>query len=919
MLPLFDSQPQLPLAEMVGNALADGAVVVTANARSARALTFQYAEQQRAKGVEMWPSPAIFDWDSWLGQLWQQLSAVDPDLPLLLTPWQERALWKIVQQVDAPLVVSLEGIASLAQSAYALLSNFRLQGERNSTWLETDAEHFRRWAKTFDQRCRDRKWTSRSDLVPLLSGAARAGKLSLPRQILLVGFDRFTPAQQIFLQNLRESGVIADDSPAAAPEATSRKLVVANDLREELLACASWCREKILANPVIRIGVIAPDAGSIRAEAERAFRTVLMPQSFDLAAEDQPMPFEFSLGVPLANVPVIRAALLLLRWITQPLPEEDISWLLLSGYLHVEASEREALARFDFRQRDSGALSPEAKLETFMSSRVPASFAARMRKLLETARVDGAFDGSGTYTQWADLAEPLLQAAAWPGYRTPDSVQFQAQRRWQRLLDEVTLLDFAGRGISFTAFAQALEKHAQEMIFTPESHHAPVQIMGALESSGQSFDAIWFLGADDSQWPLTGKPHPLIPAWLQRSARMPHCDVATDTELARVVTQRIVESAPECVFSYARQNKEGELRPSPLLANFFDEPRNAEAASSLHEQSNIANELPNGSGLEVLVLRSETISWPVELSAGGADTLKRQAACPFQAFAARRLQARPLNRTEWGLDAAQRGNLLHKIIENVWSPETPEPWRMTSLDDLKHMIAIQQLDAALQYHIENAFRDLVRDHGGDVWMGAYLESERTRLLTRLREWMLYEAKRHSFTVEKREEKLLDVSVGALKLNLRADRIDELNDGSHLLIDYKTGDVSVSQWQGVRPDEPQLPLYAAYGNIERLSGLLFAQIRAGQTGFVGRVANAPQTLLADTAALRSLTSQPYDESMRDQWEAALLQLAEEFLRGEASVDPKRGAKTCQYCDFPGLCRIAETERVSGITDAGGDDE
>jgi RecB family exonuclease len=212
----------------------------------------------------------------------------------------------------------------------------------------------------------------------------------------------------------------------------------------------------------------------------------------------------------------------------------------------------------------------------------------------------------------------------------------------------------------------------------------------------------------------------------------------------------------------------------------------------------------------------------------------------------------------------------------------------------------------------------VKEHAGDSWMQAYLESEQRRLLVRLNEWMSHEMKRQPFHVEKREEKLADVSVGALKLNLRADRIDALKDGSHLLIDYKTGEVALSQWQGERPDEPQLPLYAAYGNIEDVSGLLFAQIRAGQTGFVGRVADA-QNFSTDAAEIRSLANQPYDESMRDHWQDALLQLATEFLEGEASVDPKHSAKTCRYCQFPGLCRVAETERVPGIGDAEGDDE
>jgi hypothetical protein len=46
-------------------------------------------------------------------------------------------------------------------------------------------------------------------------------------------------------------------------------------------------------------------------------------------------------------------------------------------------------------------------------------------------------------------------------------------------------------------------------------------------------------------------------------------------------------------------------------------------------------------------------------------------------------------------------------------------------------------------------------------------------------------------------------------SLRLDRIDRLNDGSLLVIDYKTGDVSPKSWDLPRPDDVQLPLYAGF--------------------------------------------------------------------------------------------------------------
>ncbi|HTV16602.1 MAG TPA: hypothetical protein VME68_17915, partial [Acidobacteriaceae bacterium] len=53
----------------------------------------------------------------------------------------------------------------------------------------------------------------------------------------------------------------------------------------------------------------------------------------------------------------------------------------------------------------------------------------------------------------------------------------------------------------------------------------------------------------------------------------------------------------------------------------------------------------------------------------------------------------------------------------------------------------------------------------------------------------------------------------------------------------------------------------------------------------------------------LVREPYSASMRDDWARVLARIAEQFLAGEASVDP-REPSVCKYCDFPGLCRKAE---------------
>ncbi|MBV8113563.1 MAG: PD-(D/E)XK nuclease family protein, partial [Silvibacterium sp.] len=908
----------------IESAFENGATILTANVRAARWLRREYALRQREAGRRVWASPPIEDWDTWVLRLWQAHSMGQPDAPVLLTSLQERSVWTRMQREDAKLLVSPEAMAALAEEAYRLLCDYEAHEERKHAWGQTDAERFRQWAAAFDRECAKQGWVSRARVERLV--AENVAGLPLPEHIVMVGFDRITPANRRLLAALEEQGVkvqiCARDSAETAP-----RLVRASDLRDEITACAHWLRGLLDENPLfeanaaMRVGVIVPELRSVRCEIERIFRRVLMPETDDVFASSARMPFEFSLGQPLGEVPVIRAALLLLRWAAEPLNEEQVSWLLLSGYLSqstelraqstsiyraqgMDSSQRRqerkafttedtesteetgeskeegtaglstaaapqpplgmtameeylALARFDAELRNSGSLSLEISLRNVLREmrRFPAlaNVQARLEGLQKMAAVNHIHEEERTPGRWVDLAQVLLTDVGWRGADRRNEIDFQARARWERLLDEIALLDFDGRRVSYRDFLETLEMQAGETIFAAESHGAPVQVMGALEASGQGFDAVWFLGADDQAWPARGRMHPLLPNELQKRTGMPHASTEDDWDLARAVTERIASSvllptlsqktrkngAPGAthskpkpgfewgthnfvVFSHAERNKDGELRPSPLIEQIAPGGR-WESSAELLTEIGAGPDRPEPMRLDEIRDASGTIAWPGEECAGGASVLRDQAACPFRAFAAKRLNAEPLNRGDWGLSAMERGALLHEVMERLWSPETGA---LHTLADLQAAIAEDRLGTVVGKVIGEVFAPLVKEHSSDAWMAAYLASEKRRLAKLLDKWLReHEAKRVPFTVEATEKKLDDVSVGGLKLRLRADRIDVLENEQRLLLDYKTGlNVSTKGWDGDRPDEPQLPLYAIFGNVEDVCGVLFARIR-----------------------------------------------------------------------------------------------
>ncbi len=879
----------MTLASNLSAALQRGATIVAANSRAARALQLQFAASQRAAGHTVWPAPAIFDWESFLRDLYRDYTFAHPSAPMLLAPLQEQTLWTRIQRDDNLIVLSLDATAALASDAWHLLSSFNAHASRRTSWSPasdpTDAERFRHWAASFERICAQENWLSPAQLAPLL---AHAEDLTLPPELCLVGFDRINPAQRDFLESLKARNVAIQEI-ALPPQDSQRTWIAAPDLRAEISACAAWARDLLVENPAGRIGVIVPNIDSLRGPIDRIFRSVLMPASEDIRQPSTPMPWEFSLGQPLADVPAIRAALLLLRWIANPLPEEEISWLLLSGFLFGTDSIPLAIARFDAGQRRAPLLTPERTLSAYANSLPPDSafqaVRAALTALQQAITANRVLDQSRPPSVWTDLVNHLLDRAARPGQRPADSVAFQAMQRWQRLLDDLALLDFDGTHYSWSDFLDHLDAHARETIFAPESHDAPIQIMGPFESSGQQFDALWFLRTDDATWPQRGRFHPLLPAAVQRQYALPHSTPEDDWNLARIVTNRLLASAPAIVFSYAQRDKDADLRPAPLIASLFQ--RAPELAATV-----IAAPAPVT--LDPIPDDATPLPWPHEQNAGGADVLKRQSACPFQAFATKRLAAEPLDSVEWGLDPAEKGKILHAILQSLFTG----PIRTHA--DLVTIIATHQLEPTLDRAIDAVLSEYAST---DPWLQSYLAAEKRRLMIRLTDWLALEATRHPFAVEACEQTLPNVHIGDLRLRLRADRIDRLADGSHLILDYKTGVASPSSWRDERPDEPQLPLYAAYGNVPNLSGVVFAKISAGKTGFDGRIRNAQAQLCSHIGAQTSMVKVPYTDAMRDEWAGVLRNLAEEFLAGESRVDP-REPKVCDQCGLHSLCRIAE---------------
>jgi len=881
------------LDEEIGAHLREGGAVVAASDRAARALRSSFHRARRAEGLGAWATPQISSWSAFVHAIWEQHS--DGSL-LPLDPNQERSLWEQIIAASGHPVSLLEPsrrrVATMAMRSHALLCSYapRYLNPRHRQGWDQDSASFSGWLAAFDELCARSGAISSARLAHEAVALLQANRQARP-SLLITGFDRLPPLHSTLFDAW---GPWRQVHPSG--EARSVQSFAAADPESEIGACARWCREHIAHAPDIKIVVIAPDVRAIRGDLERAL--------YREAVSEPSLRFEFSLGVPLIQTDAARSADMMLRWLAADLAENEIDWLFSSAYSATAATETAALLAGMRILRRRGLQQTQWSVTTFLEqtgiAKWPAPWTSRLRSA--QTRLAAAASRTQSPAEWTDLAFELLKILGWPGESAPSSAEFQVIEAWRSAVESCGTLGFDGRRIIWREFLGELRVTLEESIFAPESEDAQILITGPAESAGISADAIWFLGAEEDAWPARGNLDPLLPPDIQRAASMPHASAQDDWDLGAAITRRLLASAPEVCFSFPMQRDGVEMRASRLTASFARAPQPIPPGLLAAPASQPATQIVEDfAAIPYHPPTADPAQSPISLK-GGVSLLTAQSQCPFRAFAISRLDACAWDAAESGLTPAERGKLLHFALRSIWSG--PPRGIRTS----QELHAIPDLKAFTSEHVRSSLESELPPRARDTMPARYLELEAERLTRLIADWLAYEKMRIDFEVID-TEKERSRTIAGLSLKFRFDRLDRLNDGTVLVVDYKTGNVSPSAWDLPRPDDVQLPLYAGFGldrATESAGGLVFAQVRPDKMCFAGRVGAASVTIQPGLKGNSPLLKYPFTAEELENWRDAIEQLARDFLAGRSGVDPHDPNKTCSRCDLQALCRIRERE-------------
>ncbi len=865
-----------------------GHLILTPNHRLARAIRSTWGAQCAAqRGQTRWPQPQIYAIESWLEECWQQLldQCYEPALTGAVVSEQGATLlWRtaIGGDQNAPPNLDPSNFVRLAEQTWRDLQRWRIQPHQLVASRHPGTQYFLRWLKNFQRALAQRRLVTREDSYAITADAFANGALQQHARIVPVGFQTTPPLfARVIDAAAGEAGEVVPLQQMSPPDRPRTAYALAvQDQNAEISAAARWAKEQIMLDPHQRIGVVFSGLNRMRDKVERVFRDTFSPAHCLPQNPHTPASFNLSAGIPLRHTPVIGTALTLLTLhSTAPFTLEESCALLNNPFWGTATTDVVIRSHAELLLRKLGKVAPghdDLRNALRQAQRSLQEHHANLAEILQKAReLDRQRPHRALFSYWAQYCTQQLAALGWPGPRALDSIEYQQVERWRSVLEELASLDQYGPAVTYAEALAELTQLAHNAVFQPETPDSAVQVLGLLEAAGLRFDRLWVAGMDSSQWPQGVVYNPLLPPALQRQWQLPRACPEQELTLARMLFDQFAHSADEVLFSYPRMEGDTELHPSALLDELQFYPSAVETGADNDPGTwapwGSAPQLAEHPALELVASHSAPPLAPLPRRLrGGSSLLRDQAGCPFNAFAIWRLGATPLPEPLPGLSSQDRGVLVHRCLELLWR----------QLQSQANLLALDAstLYARLTDVVEQALAPLKRQRP-DLFGVRFSRLERQRLLHLLHSWLEIDRARPPFVVTSPERET-SITVGGLILSLRMDRIDRLENGQLVLIDYKTGSASIKDWSGERPVDPQLPLYALHAEAP-VAALCFARVSAAKDCALNGVAENPD-LLPKLEPLAKLALPATWTETLEHWRRVLTLLADEFSAGTTPV-------------------------------------
>ena len=860
-----------------------GLTVLAPNTELAAAVFDAVDRRHVATGHGVWPTPHIRDFGSWLKDKYAERQLADSSLPRVLSDIEERELWRavILDTESARDFLEPAGAARSAARARHALSEYGIAVRKLVDYATEESTALLNWNRRFGERCQDLHCIAPDQLLEHIRIDARC--------VVWLESPLWRPVARRWLEHQGAAMLLPADM--AAP-ATCHRLQAASP-EAELAAIADWARRNLRSNVEFRAWICIPDLNLRRAEILDAFDAALAPQRFWPAARDSAPPYALAGGTPLSHGAPVRAALTMLSASLSRISFEHFSALLRMPELQPSSADAGAAAMLDLELRTRGpseaTLSDWLRLAEHLVHEARSGPVVSIERLRVFQRTMEGVRGHHPLSRWVSIWVDAFESGPWSERNRWSSTEFQSAERFRELVASLATGDHLFGERSAESAGRLLQRAARDTPFQVQTGVPPIWVSGQIMDPWLTYDGLWIAGCSEERWPPTLDPIALLPVRLQREYGVVSASADSQRRLAEDLQHRWRVRARSSVFSCADRDDGTASALSPLLRTLPPTSLGV-AAASPHWRA-LAQRAPV---LERL-MDEEGPAFASQERTRGVATLRAQSQCAFRGFATR-LRGEALDRPTPGFNPRERGEMLHRALEQIWS--ALGTWRELTA------IASAQRDELIHAGVASAIdKQCERRDPGERWR----RRENPRLSLLLNQWLDTEILREPFEVEGLESGAQSAYHGGLEFKVRIDRIDRLVDGGRVLIDYKTGRVA-ADWRGDRPDNPQLPIYALL-RPDALVAVAYGKVNASECGFITETERGG--LFKPKGRPTLLEGMPDFSALVALWSQRIEKIAGEFAAGRAEVAPT--VRACATCRLQPLCRIPSALDEREISD------
>ncbi|GAA0199856.1 PD-(D/E)XK nuclease family protein [Kangiella japonica] len=899
---------------------AEQSLIITASQRQSRYLRDEFAAQQIAQGLDVWPSLKVMPWNAFINYCWELAQESGLDMPIRLSSNQGRHLWQQMvasSDVVEPLL-NRKQTQNLSFDAWRVCQQWQIE-HLGAMPGDQDQESFAEWFSTFTKDLQSHGWIEAHQQANYLLKNLPSFAEQLPNTIVTYGFQQPTPQQSTLIELLKDSKDVVNWALEVSANQEHVQLCSLPDPSQELIAAVRWAKQKLLKDSEQTIAIVVPELEQKKSYIERLiYREFYVGDLVQGKELTHPL-HDFSIDESLLQQPLVAVVTDWLTLTYQGLSKKQLQHLLLSPYLYNEQESHWQATQFELivRKSTKAYYSIEDLLKLSRHHQVKLPWLTFVDEWLK--QNSEALSAKQGFKSHIAVVLKLLAEVHWTGYHSITSREYQVQQTFIEAIKSAQSLQkvLAGK-INFAKSISLLKEHLEQQTFHQQQPKAPLQIMGMLEAIGITFDAVWLVGATDQVLPQKATPNPFISKAIHRKFDLPGSSHNREVEYAHSLLQSLLAN-PELVISFAEYDGEQEQMMSPLLKTLLPN-------HTVHKQT-LESQLPG-----------ELTEWPINGALeyygddkgltvgehyavkGGTGLLRMQAASPFDAYLRYRLALQPFEEDGLGISFMDRGNLFHKAMQIIW----------TRLETQSALLELS--DDALEGLVKQTAQFVLNEAAKHIYLlqnQAFMDVEAKRLEALIMESLDLDKKREPFTVIGTEVPR-EVELAGLKFSIIIDRIDKLRDGRLMIIDYKTGQPTLMSLLRDPIAEPQLLLYAiseqaiseqsnsdSRDEKQGVAGIVFMQAHLKACKYIG--ITSENDMLEGVKALHDIKANPYSDDFDEaieQWKGMLEEIAESFKNGHADITEYSG----DFTDHLAISRWSERgESLEALVNGGEDYE